>query len=291
MSDTVPSLSKDDLIKPVQSLLQSVSAEPIDWQIKALTGGAGNAVSMGVYLVSGTANHNGQMLDWKLVLKMICLPDDEGWKATASYPHQFNYWRREAYLLETGLLEQIPVSLIIPKSYGIVPKADNIVWLWLEYFDSQDDGFWDLERYAHIANLSGQLAGYFLQQEKLPDYEWLNRDFFRQWSPSLSSSVAYWHDLEQRAAFWNNPYIQELLGDIENNALYQFLQLENEILEKLDEMPKTICHGDFYRSNLMAHKIDEATEEIISIDWAYIGIGSIGEDLGSFSKSRKCFKS
>lgn len=284
MGNEAPNLTKEDLCKPVQAFLQNDSAEPIEWKFEPLTGGFGNRVSLGVYKVTGTASVNGQIQNWQLALKIICLPEDEDWKATSSNPNQYNYWRREAYLLESGFLEQAPTVFVIPQTYAVVPKPNNIVCLWMEYYDAHDDGLWTLERYARIAELLGQFGGFFLQQRKLRDYEWWNGDFLKKWVLEGQTWVAYWNDPEQQMAFWKNPYIQELLGDIENNAVFQFTKLETQILDKLDKVPNTICHGDFFRSNLMAQIVDDK-EQIILIDWAYVGPNPLGVDLGSLTFS------
>ena len=49
------------------------------------------------------------------------------------------------------------------------------------------------------------------------------------------------------------------------------------LLRALEASPQTLCHLDFYPGNLFGGE-----EESILIDWAYCGIGALGEDPGNF---------
>jgi hypothetical protein len=48
-------------------------------------------------------------------------------------------------------------------------------------------------------------------------------------------------------------------------------------LRALEVGPQTFCHLDFYPANLFGHG-----DETILVDWAYCGIGALGEDPGNF---------
>ena len=49
------------------------------------------------------------------------------------------------------------------------------------------------------------------------------------------------------------------------------------MLAALEHGPQTFCHVDFYPGNLFGDD-----EDTILIDWAYCGIGALGEDPGNF---------
>ena len=50
-------------------------------------------------------------------------------------------------------------------------------------------------------------------------------------------------------------------------------------LAALDRLPRTFCHHDAFRRNLLLRAGPEG-EELVAIDWAYAGHGAVGEELG-----------
>lgn len=49
-------------------------------------------------------------------------------------------------------------------------------------------------------------------------------------------------------------------------------------LAALDRLPRTFCHQDAFRRNLLLRAGPEG-EELVALDWAYAGYGAVGEDL------------
>ena len=49
------------------------------------------------------------------------------------------------------------------------------------------------------------------------------------------------------------------------------------MLRALEAGPQTFCHLDFYPANLFVDG-----DETVLVDWAYCGIGALGEDPGNF---------
>jgi thiamine kinase-like enzyme len=49
------------------------------------------------------------------------------------------------------------------------------------------------------------------------------------------------------------------------------------LLDALDRMPRALCHFDVHPANLFGDE-DGPT---IAIDWSFVGIGAIGEDVGN----------
>ncbi len=52
---------------------------------------------------------------------------------------------------------------------------------------------------------------------------------------------------------------------------------QSRFLDALDLLPRTLCHLDVHPGNLFA----EADGSTVAIDWAFVGIGAIGEDAGN----------
>jgi hypothetical protein len=53
------------------------------------------------------------------------------------------------------------------------------------------------------------------------------------------------------------------------------------MIEAIDRLPRTFCHHDAFRRNLMARVADDGHEQTAAIDWAYTGIGAVGEEIGT----------
>jgi hypothetical protein len=52
-------------------------------------------------------------------------------------------------------------------------------------------------------------------------------------------------------------------------------------LTVLDRMPQTLCHGDAFRRNLFIQRDGAGREQITAIDWAFMGLWAVGEELVS----------
>ena len=95
----------------------------------------------------------------------------------------------------------------------------------------------------------------------------------------LADVPAYYADIRG-----GRPIRPELLDDLVER--YRRLDIEsgsplNAVTEEtraaLEAGPQTFCHLDFYPENLFGDG-----EEAILVDWAYCGLGALGEDPGNF---------
>jgi hypothetical protein len=177
------------------------------------------------------------------VLKLVH-HDPEGSRSWPSDtdPSHPYYWRREPYVYESKLVERLPGGVRRPKCRGLFERADGSVALWLEALPEPPSS---LEWYGRAARSLGRMEG--AVTAALPTERWLSRRWLR----------AY---LDLRL---------ELTGprSAEREAM----------LEALEHGPQTFCHVDFYPGNLVGDG-----EDTILIDWAYCGIGALGEDPGNF---------
>ena len=78
---------------------------------------------------------------------------------------------------------------------------------------------------------------------------------------------------------------------IEDDAR-RILQLwdDREIfLNCLDRLPQTLLHRDAFRRNLFTRIGDDGREQTVAVDWTYVGIGAVGEELESLVHGTLCF--
>ncbi len=68
----------------------------------------------------------------------------------------------------------------------------------------------------------------------------------------------------------------------ENNPLRRMLLEIERFQAKLDLLPRALCHGDTYPSNFMSRHATDGQEQTVALDWALVGIGPVGDDLGQF---------
>ena len=129
-----------------------------------------------------------------------------------------------------------------PRCRGLFERADGSFALWLEAFP---ETAWSIDGYGRAARNLGQMQG--ASAGALPTERWLSRRWLR----------AY---LDLR---------QEVTGPRSRKW--------EAMLDSVEAGPQTFCHLDFYPGNLFGDG-----DVTILIDWAYCGIGALGEDPGNF---------
>ena len=160
----------------------------------------------------------------------------------APEPEHPYYWRREPCVYESRLLERLDGGVRAPRLRGIFERPDGSVALWLE---ALREPVRSIEGYGRAVRSLGRMQG--VLAAALPDEPWLSRRWLR----------AY---LDLRLEM-TGPRSEE----------------QETALRALEAGPQTFCHLDFYPANLF---VDE--DETILVDWAYCGIGALGEDPGNF---------
>jgi hypothetical protein len=148
--------------------------------------------------------------------------------------------------------------------------------LWLELITDQFPGPWPLNRYALAARHLGRFNGAYLTGAPVPDQPWLSRGWLRSWVEASGPAVA---ELERLAGPSGPSLVRQLFPPVvvaEARGLWD----EREVfLTALDRLPRCLCHHDAFRRNLL-HRAGSEGEELVAIDWAFVGHGAVGEELG-----------
>jgi hypothetical protein len=108
----------------------------------------------------------------------------------------------------------------------------------------------------------------------LPVFPWLSNNLTRQWSTSM---------IDWPTFPWDHPRVVERYFTPEKNPLRRMLLEINRFQAKLDLLPRALCHGDTYPSNFMSRHAAAGEEQTVALDWALVGIGPVGDDLGQFA--------
>jgi hypothetical protein len=264
-----PFIDPARLLEVVRGILNSHSAEIMDTAHMLLYGGLGAIEGRNsIHRLSGLARSEGQVRAWSVVVKKIAAPKSGSPTADPAHP---DYWQREALTFGSGLLDTLPKGFAAPRCFEIAENDDGLC-LWLEDIVEPSDLPWPIARFGLAARHLGRFNGQFLDGRTLPNDAWLNRNLLRTRA-------------DRNAGFWSNlEAVRELPlfrrgwpEDLAVHALRLF-QERHGLLDLLERLPRTVRHGDADRRNLLARNRG-STSESIAIDWAYTGIGPVGEEV------------
>jgi hypothetical protein len=261
------------LLTPVvRRVLRSDAAVVRDWEVDPLAGGIGVMMGAGVpYRIAGTAHELGVERPWSLVLKVLRPPSGEATDFNHPDPAHPTYWKREAFVYRSGMLDGLPPGLAAPACFGVVEHPDG-VWLWLEEVVDALGPRWPLAAFGDAARHLGRFNGAYLAGRPLPVVPWLSAGILR---PRGERCISFW----DRFAEWRvRPRVQRVWpGSMADRVLRLWTERE-ELLAALDRLPQVLCHADAGRYNLFARRGDDGAPETVAIDWAFLGRGAVGEE-------------
>ena len=174
----------------------------------------------------------------------------------------------------SGLLDDLPGGIAAPRCLGVDVSADGIVRLWLEDVAPENDAPWSLDRYALAARHLGQFNGAYLAGRSLPDAPWLSTSWLRGWVGANEAAM------DHLKRVLDHPLVQQVYPE---GVARSFLRLWTErelFLDRLDRLPHTLCHLDAFRRNLLDSRLSDGSQQTPALDWAFIGKGALGEELG-----------
>jgi hypothetical protein len=249
----------------VRRALENESVEVMDWHDQPLEGGFGE--SYGIYRFQGKAQSPDETLAWSLILKAT------GPAIGSQEPSAWNYWKREVLVYQSGLLDDLPGDLVAPRCFGVVEYPGQEFWLWLEDIAETGDGVWPLERYGLAARHLGQFNGAYLAGRPLPEEPWLSPGQFRQRLAMAEAGVLELPRLSQ------HPLFEGLLPGDSVERILRLWAARERFLAVLDRLPRSLCHHDAFRRNLIAWRGQDGREQTVALDWAMAGTGVIGEEI------------
>jgi hypothetical protein len=206
--------------------------------------GAGPA-TVGVW----SSTHQGR----DVVVKRLGRPDPHD-APSALLPRDVNYWRRAADVALSGVvagapgLREAPVVRVEEDEEGITLVHERI-----ELHDAP--GLW-------LAACLGRFAA-----TDLGEHAWLAHD-------QLRSRLA----LVERRGGWRT-LARTPMADIADHLWGH----RTVWLERSDALPQVAQHGDPSAANIPGRHSGPAGEGAVAIDWAHLGRGPVGADLGYLS--------
>jgi hypothetical protein len=256
----------------IRTLLKSDVVELLDWRHSGIHGGFGDAdgaVISALFRFEGQARDGDAVRDWSLLLKIV------GTAEGGADPSDTRYWKREVLAYQSGALADLSGGLAAPRFYGVIEFAEEMVGFWLEDLTDDIGPLWPLERYGLAARHLGQFNGSYLTGKAMPTGPWVSRDWIRH---HVSPNEALFAELERSQ---HEPEARRWFLDDDAGRILRLWEERASFLAALNRLPQTFVHRDAFRRNLFARQSEEGELSTVAVDWAFPGIGAVGEDLTS----------
>jgi hypothetical protein len=222
--------------------------------------------TVGVWRVSGGSR--------TAVLKLLALQDagHPNWRAGAA-ESDWMFWRREACAYQVDLFDELPEGLRTPDCYVIAPRPDGSVAVWLEDLLGRGGSGWPVAGYGAAGRHFGRWQGRAIAEEQTRVDPWLSRDWLRTYVTQRNADDELLADDRP----WQRAVLAEWFdaGDV---ARMRAMRADRPVfLDAMATLPPVVCHLDLHPRNLFADP--DGTTAVI--DWAYVGLGRVGEDVGN----------
>ena len=226
--------------------------------------------------VSGTTG-DGQ--PWSLFLKVLHHP--RHWPRIGEVPAEVRQqfldqfpWRMELAAWEPGFADRLPAGMRLPGRYRLAELGDDRVAVWMEDVRVLD-GAWDPPRFARAAHALGGLAARRSDPELLAacglPVGWGLRSYSR-------SRVEFALPLLERDEVWAHPLLAGAVDDRLRDDLRALGARVPELLDRMDDLPQALPHGDASPQNLLVPADDPDT--FVAIDVSFQTPQAVGFDLG-----------
>lgn len=255
------------LTNVVRQALGRKDAEVTSWRVTSLHGGAGGGA---LYRLAGRARAGSEVLPWSVIHKIVRGTED------AMDPASLRYWAREPLAYRSGVLADLPGGLAIPRCHGITETEDREYGLWLEDV-VETRRSWTLEHYGSVARQLGSFNAAYLMGTPLPTWPWLNRGFLRSWIAGTGMSA----NVEAIRNLPDDPRVRRWYPEEMREQVLHLWDERETLLGALERLPRTLCHMDAFRRNVLIRSSPSGREEAVFLDWAFMGTGALGEELAA----------
>lgn len=270
---TLRGLDRAVLNAVVQQDQRSPTFEVLEWTVEPIRFAKINFVTDGLFRFSGRGEDARGVRPWSVVLKIVNKPKDG-----MGNPRSVFYWKRELLAFQSGILEDIPDAVRVPCCYGVMERDDG-GWLWIEHIHESTERRWSLEHFGRAAFQFGRFGGAYLTGRPLPEQPWLAQPIFRD----QMGSGSWWNTFmnpESAHNVWQDKLVQKTFTEPLRSEILQIHAEAEQMIAVMDKLPQVLCHNDVNRRNLMLRTTDEGKEEVVALDWAWVGSGAVGLDAG-----------
>ena len=274
--DLLEMVDRNSLTPLVHCAQDNSRLEILDWQFTKLGGGSTQA---DVYRVSGTARDKDQPIDWSVVLKLLPPPSSTKTDilAPTEDPTSSNYWKREFLVYVSNVLDNLPNGFSAPRCF-LAEEKNGICWLWLEDIGAMSGVEWSSGHFGIAARHLGQFNAFWLSEQGLPSFDWLNNRFVRE-RAFKGDIVEHQLAAAVEALCQEYPTLQKVWTDEIVLKSQQLLAERDMFLSQLEQLPRTFSHQDTGQKNLTIRSGLDGQVTTMAIDWGFAGLGVVGGDL------------
>jgi hypothetical protein len=259
----------------VRQALNSPTAEIRQWEHEPVSYINTEQSNLGVHRFTGTVEEEGDLRPWSVMLKAVRAPIND------SDPTFWNYHRREILAYRSGLLNDLPGGFLAPRCFGIAEYSDEVCWLWLEDLANSSSEPWSLAEYGLAARHLGRFNGAYAAGHALPVEPWLSQHWLRGWLAAYERGCRAALELMGDKAFWEHPLLMSAFPRPITDDVLRLWDSHEALLSVLDQLPRTFCHMDAYRPNLVIRRDAHGMDQTVAVDWVFAGIGAIGEEIAN----------
>ena len=194
------------------------------------------------------------------------------WTANSEVPTRWNYWAREALAYQSGVASCFADGGLASPNCLAVEVTDDDALIALEFAEGIPGEAWGIADYADVARALGTGQAPYLTDRPLPRAGWLSRRFIREYS---TEKPVAWNLLDEDEA-WQQPLVRDCFPAPLRAAVNELHRRREELYTLIESCPQTLCHLDFWTKNLIG-----TTGGFVLLDWAFVGVGAAGEDIGN----------
>lgn len=248
------------LTQVVRQDQSSPSFEITEWSIRRLSD-QGVISPDGLWLFSGQGYDSQGPRSWSVVLKIIHRQKQE------PAPSDLWYWKRELLFAQSRLTARLP-GLVKAPIFHHTEETPEGAWIWMEFVQDRQPSAWTLDHYSFAARQLGHWNGAYLTGTPLPDENWLARQHYRSW--------LLWMNLEKD---WQFSLNQKHISDDIRKEYEQLWNERETFYNVLEGLPQVFSHFDSQRRNLFIRHGKDQADELVLVDWAQCGLGTLGAEL------------
>jgi hypothetical protein len=185
--------------------------------------------------------------------------------APSDSPTDWNYWRREALVYETALPKRLGMRA---PDFVELSQTDGGVELRIDAIDGRTASSLTVADLIEASTVLGHSNG----RPDQPREAWLSANFLRAYSTSRDVDFALCHDPQM----WQQELVALYVDDDLRAGLARLHRNRERLLGIMEALPRAVCHLDIFPNNIIA-----SDAGITFIDWAFVGDGAVGEDIGN----------
>ena len=263
LNDSYNLLTSDILKDCVSKIVgeKMISIKQVD--VESIAGHSINFITDGIFRLSGTAYIQEKEVPWSLVLKIIKRAEEE-----KNNPMHHNYWKREALVNQTNILNAFADVFYVPQCYKVEEKENGTIWIWMEEIKQNEQLDWSEEDFAFIARQLGIFNGIYLNKKIVHKEPWICQQWLKSW---VDGCTKYAVNPEQYYPLVQDTEIKHLYFDYVN--LHKDI---HTIFQSLQRLPQVLAHQDLSIQNMFI----QGQKHWTLIDWQFLSMAAIGEDLG-----------